>query len=137
MAHLIGQTKIPAADNLLAGSAPDPFPTLGGSWGDCHGIVHPAVWGSAGLRLPLLRSHRHIRLPERLVATRAGSALLPQQPAPAKAGVVGVATVSKEVLSQRTAATRPGWKPTLATIGCRSSGPRSGCARKIMFCPGN
>src|SRR5215470_17861572 len=34
IAHLIGQTKIPAADNLLAGSAPDPFPTLGGSWGD-------------------------------------------------------------------------------------------------------
>src|SRR6516162_3055962 len=79
MAYLIGQTKIPAADNLLAGSAPDPFPTLGGSWGDCHGIVHPAVRRSAGLRLPLLRSHRHIRSPERLVATRAGGALLPQR----------------------------------------------------------
>src|SRR5215469_7741715 len=49
--HRPGET---ATDNLLAGSAPDRFPTLGGSWGDCHGIVHPAVRRSAGLRLPLL-----------------------------------------------------------------------------------
>src|SRR5262249_34983468 len=31
IAHLIGPTKIPAADHLLTGSAPDSFATLGGS----------------------------------------------------------------------------------------------------------
>src|SRR5215470_17287182 len=43
VAHLIGQTKILAPDDLLAGSAPGLFATLGGSWGGCHGIIHPAV----------------------------------------------------------------------------------------------
>src|SRR5262249_44055780 len=43
VAHLIGQTKILAPDDLLAGSAPGSFATLGGSWGGCHGIIHPAV----------------------------------------------------------------------------------------------
>ena len=33
--------------------------------------------------------------------------------------------------------TRPGWKPTPAIIGCRSSGRRRGCARKTMCCHGN
>src|SRR5215831_14913563 len=35
--------------------------------------------------------------------------------------VVGVVTVSKDVLSQRTPTIRPGWTPTRAIIGCRSS----------------
>ena len=39
--------------------------------------VHPAVRRSAGLRLPLLRPHCHLRLPQRAVAARAGGALLP------------------------------------------------------------
>jgi hypothetical protein len=43
VAHLIGQTKILARDDLLAGSTSDGFATPGGSWGHCHGIVHPAV----------------------------------------------------------------------------------------------
>ena len=68
LATEIGQTKIPAPDDLLAGSAPDLFATLGGSWGGCHGIVYPAVRRRAGVRLPLLRPHCHLRLPERPVA---------------------------------------------------------------------
>src|SRR5215813_8323756 len=79
IAHLIGQTKIPAPDHLLAGSASASFATLGGSWGGCHGIIHPAVRRRAGLRLPLLRPYSHLRLPERSIAARAGGALLPQR----------------------------------------------------------
>src|SRR5215468_67686 len=79
IAYLIGQTKIPAPDHLPAGSASASFATLGGSWGGCHGIIHPAVRRRAGLRLPLLRSHCHLRLPERSIAARAGGALLPQR----------------------------------------------------------
>src|ERR1700735_4365976 len=48
-----------------------------GSRGVCHGPVHPAVRRPAGLRLPLLRPPRHISLPQRAVATRAGGELLP------------------------------------------------------------
>src|SRR5580704_8472302 len=48
-------------DDPLARSTPDRFPTLSGPGGDCHGIVHPAVRRSAGLRLPLLRPYSHLR----------------------------------------------------------------------------
>ena len=43
IAYLIGQTKVPAPDDLLAGSTSDGFATPGGSRGDCHGTVHPAL----------------------------------------------------------------------------------------------
>src|SRR5262249_59004653 len=79
IAHLIGQTKIPAPDHLLAGSASASFAALGGSRGGCNGIIRPAVRRRAGLRLPLLRPHCHLRLPERSIAARAGGALLPQR----------------------------------------------------------
>src|SRR5437870_6154875 len=51
--------------------------------------------------------------------------------------VVGVATVSKEVLSQRTADYQAWVEAFPAIISCRSKGPRRACARKIMSCPGN
>src|SRR5207302_7995994 len=79
IAHLIGQTKTLAPHNPLAWSPPDGFSTSSGPGGDCHGIVHPAVRRSAGLRLPLLRPHCHLRLPQRPVAARAGGALLPKR----------------------------------------------------------
>ena len=44
IAYLIGQTKIPAPDDLLAGSTSDGLATPGGSRRDCHGTVHPALW---------------------------------------------------------------------------------------------
>src|SRR6202045_3547509 len=77
IAHLIGQTKTLALDDPLTRSTPDRFSTASGPGGDCHGNVDPAVWRSAGLRLPLLRPHCHLRLPQRAVAARAGGALLP------------------------------------------------------------
>src|SRR5246127_619045 len=77
VADLIGQTKTLALDDPLARSTPDRFSTASGPGGDCHGNLHPAVWRSAGLRLPLLRPHCHLRLPQRAVAARAGGALLP------------------------------------------------------------
>src|SRR5712671_5790689 len=77
IAHLIGQTKTLALHNPLAWSTPDGFSTPSGPGGDCHGIVHPAVRRSAGLRLPLLRPHCHLRLPQRALAARAGRALFP------------------------------------------------------------
>src|SRR5215813_8303953 len=52
---------------------------LAGSWGGCHGIIHPAVRRRTGVRLPLLRPHCHLRLSERPIAARAGGALLPQR----------------------------------------------------------
>jgi len=79
IAHLVGQTKTLALHDPLAWSTPDGFSTPSGPGGDCHGIVHPAVRRSAGLRLPLLRPHCHLRLPQRLGAARAGGALLPQR----------------------------------------------------------
>ena len=51
--------------------------------------------------------------------------------------VLGVPVVSKEILSQRTATTRTGWKPSPAIIIPRSFGPRKACARKTMSFPGN
>src|ERR1700738_3633341 len=77
IAHLIGQTKTLALDDPLARSPPDRFSAARGPGGDCHGNLHPAVWRSAGLRLPLLRPHCHLRLPQRAGAARAGGALLP------------------------------------------------------------
>src|SRR5882762_9517834 len=77
IAHLIGQTKTLALHNSLAWSTPDGFSTPSGPGGDCHGIVRPAVRRSAGLRLPLLRPHCHLRLPQRALAARAGRAFFP------------------------------------------------------------
>src|SRR6202040_4344771 len=77
IAYLIGQTKTLALHNPLAWSTPDGFSTPSGPGGDCHGIVHPAVRRSAGLRLPLLRPHCHLRLPQRALAARAGRAFFP------------------------------------------------------------
>ena len=62
--------------------------------------IRRAVRQPADVRLPLLRPHCHSRLPQRPVAARAGGALLPS--GARRSGV------SKEVLSQRTAATRTG-----------------------------
>src|SRR5437899_1348750 len=50
--------------------------------------------------------------------------------------IVGVPVVSKEILSERTATTRTGSKPSPATIVSRSSGPKRASARKTMFCGG-
>src|SRR5439155_7895833 len=93
--HLIGQTKTLALHNPLAWSTPDGFSTPSGPGGDCHGIVHPAVRRSAGLRLPLLRPHCHLRLPQRALAAEQVVHFFRQ--------VVGVPVVGKEILSQRTA----------------------------------
>src|ERR1700730_8992063 len=65
IAHLIRQTETLALYDPPAGSTLDCFPTTGGSPGNCHGIVHPAVRRPARLRLPLLRPHCHLRLPQR------------------------------------------------------------------------
>src|SRR5215510_9308467 len=46
--------------------------------------------------------------------------------------VVGAPVVSKELLSQRTAATRTGSRPLPAITTSRCSGPRRACARKTM-----
>src|ERR1700724_2707906 len=92
IAHLIGETKTLALDDPLARSTPDRFSTASGPGGDCHGNLHPAVWRSAGLRLPLLRPHCHLRLPQRAVAARAGGAFF--------RNVVGVAVMDKEVFSR-------------------------------------
>src|SRR3981189_2807543 len=89
IAHLIGHTKTLALDDPLARSTPDRFSTASGP-GDCHGNVHPAVWRSAGLRLPLLRPHCHLRLPQRAVAARAGGALLPERGRPCGGGQRGL-----------------------------------------------
>src|SRR6202023_2261301 len=77
IAHLIGQKKTLALHNPLTWSTPDGFSTPSGPGGDCHGIVHPAVRRSAGLRLPLLRPHCHLRLPQRALAARGGRAFFP------------------------------------------------------------
>src|SRR5215471_18369222 len=77
IAHLIDQPKTPALDDPLARSTLDGFTTPSGPRGDCHGIVYPAVWRPARVRLSLLRPHCHLRLPPRAVAARAGGALLP------------------------------------------------------------
>ena len=59
VAYLIGETEILAVNHALARS------TLDGSTGGCHGSLHQAVRRSSRLRLSLLRSHCHPRLPER------------------------------------------------------------------------
>src|SRR3984893_10726480 len=41
------------------------------------GEVHKAVWQPACICIPLLRPHRHPRLPERIVTTRSGGVFLP------------------------------------------------------------
>src|ERR1700733_15239742 len=77
IAHLIVQPNCAAFHDPLARATLGRFLNPTGSRGVCHGPVHPAVRRLAGLRLPLLRPHRHIRLPQRAVATRAGGELLP------------------------------------------------------------
>jgi Flp pilus assembly protein TadD len=62
VAYLIGETKVLAVNHALARSK------LDGSSGGGHGAVHQAVRRSSCLRLSLLRSHCHSRLPERTVA---------------------------------------------------------------------
>ena len=77
IAHLVGQPNATAFHDPLARATLGRFSIPTGSRGVCHGPVHPAVRQLAGLRLPLLRPHRHIRLPQRAVAARAGGELLP------------------------------------------------------------
>src|SRR5580704_4574704 len=77
VADLIGQPNAAAFHDPLARATLDRFSIPTGSRGVCHGPVHPTVRQLAGLRLPLLRPHRHIRLPQRAVAARAGGELLP------------------------------------------------------------
>src|SRR6516164_1126326 len=62
VAYLIGETKVLAVNHALA------WCTLDGSSGGGHGPVHQAARRSSHLRLSLLRSHCHSRLPERTVA---------------------------------------------------------------------
>src|SRR6516164_2784546 len=62
IAYLIGETKVLAVNHALA------WCTLDGSSGGGHGPVHQAARRSSHLRLSLLRSHCHSRLPERTVA---------------------------------------------------------------------
>ena len=50
--------------------------------------------------------------------------------------IVGVAEVSKEALSQRTADYQDWWKPTRAITRSRSNGPRRGYARRTTCCGG-
>src|SRR6266853_5648976 len=47
-----------------------------------HGRVHAVIRKSAGLRLSLLRPHRHSRLLERSVSTRAGGVFRPSGSGP-------------------------------------------------------
>src|SRR5262245_44880110 len=61
VAYLIGEAKVFALDHALARSTPE------GSSGGGHGTLPQAVRRSSGLRLPLLRPHRHPRLLERSV----------------------------------------------------------------------
>src|SRR5215471_4886272 len=89
VAYLIGETEILDVLHALARSTPN------GSSGGGHGTLHQAVRRSSRLRLSLLRSHCHPRLPERPFAARAGGALLP--PDCRRSGH------QQEVLSQRTA----------------------------------
>src|SRR6516162_4408242 len=128
--HLIGETKTLALHDPLARSTPDGFSTPSGPRGDCHGIVHPAVRRSAGLRLPLLRPHCHLRLPQRAIAARASGALLPPG---------GRRTDRRQRGPEATHGRLPGLGGRLrpAITGCRSNGPQRGCARKTMSCPGN
>src|SRR5207302_11493675 len=66
VAYLIGETKVLAVNPALARS------TLDGCSGGGHGAVHQAVRRCSRLRLSLLRSHCHSRLPEWTMATWAG-----------------------------------------------------------------
>src|SRR5690242_5327304 len=68
IAHLIGETKTLALHDPLARSTLDGFTTPSEPCGDCHGTVHPAVRGPDRVRLPLLRPHCHLRLPQRSLA---------------------------------------------------------------------
>src|ERR1700736_4456158 len=96
IAHLIGQTKTLALHNPLAWSTPDGFSTPSGPGGDCHGIVHPAVRRSGGLRL--------YHCFDRIVIYGYLSGLSrPAQVVHFFRQVVGVPVVGKEILSQRTA----------------------------------
>jgi hypothetical protein len=53
IAHLIGQTKIPAAGDLLTGSAPDSFPTLGAPAWPCCRVANPAAFPCNCPTIPL------------------------------------------------------------------------------------
>jgi len=99
IAHLIGQTKIPAADNLLAGSAPDPRPIR---FRPLAGLGGTAMELFTQLFGDLLAFVYHCF--DRIVIHGYLSGLSrPEQVVHFFRNVVGVATVSKEVLSQRTA----------------------------------
>ena len=99
IAHLIGQTKIPAADNLLAGSAPDPRPIR---FRPLAGLGGTAMELFTQLFGDLLAFVYHCF--DRIVIYGYLSGLSrPEQVVHFFRNVVGVATVSKEVLSQRTA----------------------------------
>src|SRR5262249_43096773 len=95
VAHLIGQTKILAADDLLAGSAPASFATLGGSSGAAMELF-TQLFGD------VLAFVYHCF--DRIVIYGYLSGLSrPEQVVHVFRNVVGVAVVSKDVLSQRTA----------------------------------
>ena len=132
VAHLVGQPNAAAFhDPLARATRLADFRSLPGSRGVWHGPVHPAVRRLAGLRLPLLRPHRHIRLPQRAVATRAGGELLPssrwrprgQQGDP---GPTAHCRLSELGGSLRTQSSHP------ARVGRKRA-----CARKTMSCRGN
>jgi hypothetical protein len=77
VADLVGKAKTLAVHHTFARSTFDPVATLPGFCGVGHGIIHPAVRLTGGVRLSLLRPHRHSRLSNRSVTARPSGALLP------------------------------------------------------------
>lgn len=91
-----------------------------------NGTLHQAVRKPAGVRLPLLRSNCHPRLPERTVATRTGRLFLPRRgrregrrQGGAESAHRGVSGLGRGIRSQSRHAHRVGRE------GCAQGGPRS------------
>src|SRR5215471_18379335 len=78
VAHLVGKPKTLAIYHTWARSPLNPFPTWSACRGVGHGTLHPLVRPSAGVRLSLLRPHRHSRLPDGPLPARARGLLLPR-----------------------------------------------------------
>src|ERR1700746_2512862 len=75
---LIGKPKTLAVHHTFARSPFDPLKTCPARDGVGHGTLHPAVRPPAGLRLSLLRPHRHSRLSDAAQPPRARGPLLPR-----------------------------------------------------------
>src|SRR5499427_9879750 len=78
VADLVGKAKTLAVHHTCARSPFNPCPSRRACCGLGHGTLQPPVRPPAGLCLPLLRPHRHSRLPDRSLAARARRLLLPR-----------------------------------------------------------